>query len=93
MENMNHLIHLLAVIVDNEWRGRHFANTPDCIMVRASGWHCAKTDRSFDQSFANTNCSNGVILGNKCDNTLEIIKGRISDQDFVIHEVTEPFKS
>lgn len=84
---------LIAAIVDNERSRSHLANPLRRIMVRTSGRQRPKTKGSFDQTFAYTDCSYGIIFGNERYNTLEIIKGRLRDQDLEIHETTEPFKS
>ena len=62
-------------------------------MVGASGRQRPKTEGSFDQTFAHTDCNDGIIFGDEGNNTLEIFKGRLRDQDLEIHEATEPFKS
>lgn len=62
-------------------------------MVRASGGHLFETQCTINQSFANPHCSRGIILSNERDNALEIIKSSVRDQDFVIHDATEPFTS
>jgi len=62
-------------------------------MVWASGRQRPKTEGSFDQTFAHTDCNDGIIFGDEGNNTLEIFKGRLRDQDLEIHEATEPFKS
>ena len=62
-------------------------------MVRASGGHLSETQCTINQPFANPDSSRGIILSNERDNALEIIKSRIRDQDFVIHDATEAFTS
>ena len=93
MENVDHGMRFVAVVVDLKRRRRHFANTPGRIMVRASGRYRAQTQSAIDQSFAHPDCRRGIIFSNESDNALEIIKGGVRDQDFVIHEATEPFTS
>jgi len=44
-------------------------------MIRASGRQPPKTEGSFDQTFAHTDCNYGIIFGDEGNNTLEIIKG------------------
>ena len=93
VKDMHNTPFLIAAIVENERSRRHFANTTSRIMVRASVRQRSETEGSFDQAFAYPDCSYGIILGNKGDDTLEIIKGCLRDQDLEIHEATEPFKS
>lgn len=93
MEYMHDSLFLIAAVVDHE-RGRsHFANTSSRIMVRASSRQRPKTEGPFDQTFAHTDCNYGIIFGYEGNNTLEIFKSRLRDQDLEIHEATEPFRS
>jgi hypothetical protein len=62
-------------------------------MVRAPGRYRAETQSAINQSFPHPDCCRGIIFGNESDNALEIIKGCVRDQDFVIHEATDPFTS
>ena len=93
VEDMHDSRLLIAAVVDNERDRGHFANTSSRIMIRASGRQRPKTEGSFDQTFAHTDCNYGIIFGDEGNNTLEILKGRLRDQDLEIHEATEPFKS
>ncbi len=93
MEYMHDSRLLIAAVVDNERCSRHFANSSIRIMVRVSGRPSPKTEGSFDQTFAHTDCNYGIIFGYEGNNTLEIFKSRLRDQDLEIHDATEPFKS
>lgn len=93
VEYVHNGMRLVKSVVKKKRGCGHFANASGCVMERASVWHRAETERTIKQALSNPNRRHSVILRDKSHDTFEILKGRVRDQDFVIHEATEPFRS